>query len=237
VTLAVSVVMPAFNEAEILETSVVDVVEGLRAEARSFEVVVCQNGSTDATLTLAHALAEKFPEVVVESSDVADYGLALKGGLLAARGDAVVNFDVDFYDLAFLDAALARIDVGNGPAIVVGSKRVAGAHDDRAWYRKLVTATFAFLLRTLFGLRVSDTHGMKAMRRADVVPIARACRFGKDLFDTELILRAERVGLRVEEIPVTVVERRPARTSIFRRVPRTLAGLVRLRIALWRDRA
>jgi len=237
VTVAVSVVMPAFNEAEILETSVVDVVEGLRAEARSFEVVVCQNGSTDTTLTIARALAEKFPEVVVESSGMADYGLALKAGLLAARGAAVVNFDVDFYDLAFLDAALARIDADNGPAIVVGSKRVAGAHDDRAWYRKLVTATFAFLLRTLFGLRVSDTHGMKAMRRADVVPIARACRFGKDLFDTELILRAERGGLRVEEIPVTVVERRPARTSIFRRVPRTLAGLARLRIALWRDRA
>src|SRR5262245_41882298 len=210
--------MPAFNEAEILETSVVDVVEGLRAEARTFEVVVCQNGSTDTTLRLAHALAKKFPEVVVESSDVADYGLALKAGLLAARGDAVVNFDVDFYDLAFLDAALTRIDAENGPAIVVGSKRVAGARDDRPWYRKLVTATFAFLLRSLFGLGVSDTHGMKAMRRADVVPIARACRFGKDLFDTELILRAERVGLRVEEIPVTVVERRPARTSIFRRV-------------------
>jgi hypothetical protein len=65
--------------------------------------------------------------------------------------------------------------------------------------------------------------------------IARQCRFGKDLFDTELILRAERAGLHTAEIPVTVVERRPARTSILRRVPRTLSGLVKLRVALWRD--
>src|SRR5262249_59931114 len=99
--------MPAFNEAEILETSVVDVVEGLRAEARTFEVVVCQNGSTDTTLGLAHALAEKFPQVVVESSDVADYGLALEAGVLAAPRGAGVNFDGGFFHLAVFDAPLA----------------------------------------------------------------------------------------------------------------------------------
>ncbi len=76
---------------------------------------------------------------------------------------------------------------------------------------------------------------MKAMVRAAVAPIAQVCRFGKDLFDTELILRAERAGLRVVEIPVDVAERRPARTSIVRRVPRTVVGLVQLRVALRRD--
>jgi hypothetical protein len=63
------------------------------------------------------------------------------------------------------------------------------------------------------------------------------CRAGPDLFDTELVIRAERAGLRVEEIPVTVVERRPSRTSILGRVPRTLVGLARLRVALRRERA
>ena len=59
---------------------------------------------------------------------------------------------------------------------------------------------------------------------------------GQDLFDTELILRVERAGLRTAEIPVGVTELRPARTSIMKRVPRTLLGLVKLRIALFRDR-
>lgn len=232
----VSVVMPAFNEAEILERSVGEVVDGLRARDVAFELVIVENGSTDGTLALAEELAQKSPEVRVERILDADYGRALRAGLLAATGVAIVNFDADYYDLDFLQKAVERVTPDDGPAIIVGSKRAKGAHDTRPPLRKLVTWTFTTLLRVVFGLRVSDTHGMKAMRRAAVEPFARRCQFGKDIFDTELILRAERAGLRTDEIPVPVVELRPARSSILRRVPRTLLALVKLRIALSRDR-
>ncbi len=162
----------------------------------------------------------------------ADYGAALRAGLLGARGDVIVNFDVDYYDLDFLAQAVACVREPDGPAIVVASKRVPGARDERPLPRRLVTRGFGMLLHTGFGLGVSDTHGMKAMRRVDVEPLARECRFGVDLFDTELILRAERAGLAVGELPAHVEERRPARTSIWRRVPRTVWGLVRLRVAI-----
>ncbi len=234
--LAVSVVMPAFNEAEILESSVRAVVDGLRTRDRRFELIVVENGSTDDTAAIADALASAEPEVRTEHCADADYGRALRTGLLAARGEAVVNFDADFYDLAFLSAAVDRVLAPEGPAIVVGTKRGEGASDERGTLRKLATATFSALLRFGFGLHVSDTHGIKAMRRAAVEPYARVCTSGQDLFDTELILRVERAGLRTAEIPVLVTELRPARTSILTRVPRTLRGLVKLRIALSRDR-
>jgi len=79
---------------------------------------------------------------------------------------------------------------------------------------------------------VSDTHGMKALNLAVLRPAVQACRNGSDLFDTELVIRVERSGYRVTEVPVTVAERRPSRTSIARRVPRTLLGLARLRRTL-----
>jgi hypothetical protein len=97
-----------------------------------------------------------------------------------------------------------------------------------------VTFGFAAVLRVGFGLRVSDTHGMKALDRKRVLTLAEVCRSDGELFDTELILRAERAGAGVEELPVTVSERRPSRTSITRRAVRTLAGLARLRVALAR---
>lgn len=225
-----SVVLPAHNEAEILATTVAEVTDGLRERGTAFEVLIVENGSTDRTMALATELADTHREVVALTNPAADYGLALRRGLLEARGAVVVNFDVDYYDLGFLDQAMTL--VGGGAGIVVGTKRAAGSEDTRPIPRRLVTWAFASLLRVSFGLKATDTHGMKAMDRARVVPLAERCRLGTDLFDTELVLRAERAGLVVAEVPVRVEERRPARSPIARRVARTLLGLRQLRLAL-----
>jgi glycosyltransferase involved in cell wall biosynthesis len=230
-----SVVMPAHNVAEFLEQSIADVVTGLRARGDGFELIVVENGSTDGTLDVARCIAEQTPEVRVRTFPSPDYGEALRTGILASTGEIVVTFDVDFYDLEFLDQALARLRSDNGPAIVIASKRAAGTRDLRPWPRRSVTAVFTIILRVGFGLRASDTHGMKAMRRRTVEPIARRCHFGTDLFDTELVLRAERAGVAIAQLPVSVEERRPSRTPIWRRVVRTLVGLARLRIMLTRE--
>jgi hypothetical protein len=233
---ALTVVLPAHNEAAMLEEAVREVVDGLRERGRPFEVVVVENGSSDDTAAIAIRLAGENPELRALSLPEPDYGRALRAGLLAAVGDVVVNFDVDFCDLDFLDRAVPMVEAPGGPAVVVGSKRIAGSDDTRGWQRRLVTGVFSTLLRVGFGLSVSDTHGVKAMRREAVAPLARHCRFGQDLFDTELILRSERAGQRTGEIPVEVVEKRPARSSIRARIPRTVKGLVALRLALWRER-
>jgi glycosyltransferase involved in cell wall biosynthesis len=233
---SISVVFPAYQEEEYLPTAVEHVVQGLRQRGVTGQVIVVENGSRDRTFEVAKELSKTYPEVLALQNDAADYGLALKRGLLAATGEFVVNFDVDLYDLHFMDIAISTIAAPDGPSIVVGSKRGDGAFDQRHWTRKFVTAVFSNLLRLGFGLQVSDTHGMKAMRRASVVPFANQCLFGVDLFDTELILRCERGGLKTGEVPITVEEHRPARTPIASRILRSLRGLAKLRIALWRER-
>ena len=233
----VSVVMPAHNEAGYLASSVSCVIAGLRARGIAGEVIVVENGSTDTTLALARELATADESIVVTSLTRADYGAAMRRGILMARGEMVAIFDVDYFDLDFLDQALPVLrDAGHGdpPALVVASKRAPGAHDTRSWARRAVTAGFAAILRHGFGLHVSDTHGMKVMRRDVVVPVVRQCRNDTDLFDTELVLRLDRGGRVVAELPVTVKELRPSRTPIATRVARTLVGLVRLRIELGR---
>jgi glycosyltransferase involved in cell wall biosynthesis len=228
--------MPAHDEALLLEDSVGDVLRGLERMREPFELIVVENGSRDSTPEIAARLARDQPSIRTVTLPRADYGQAMRAGILAATGRVVVVFDVDYYDVGFLRAAIQRLDARRAaPAIVVGSKRAPGARDDRPWHRRAVTGILAWLLRLGFGLRVSDTHGMKAMRREAVEPVVRQCRSGRDLFDTEVVLRCERAGLGVEELPVTVAERRPSRSPIWRRIPRSLVGLLGLRIALWRE--
>jgi glycosyltransferase involved in cell wall biosynthesis len=227
--------MPAHDEAAFIGAAVREVAEGMRSRG-PFEIVVVENGSSDDTAEVAKALTQDIPELRVLSLGAPDYGKALRMGFLAAEGEIAAFFDVDYFDLGFLDRAVALIDGPGGPAVVVGSKRGEGALDTRPWPRRMVTLVFSTILKVGFGLSVSDTHGMKVLRRQPLIPLAEKCRFGTDLFDTELILRAERAGLKSDEVPVVVQELRPSRSSIAKRIPRTMANLVRLRIYLWKDR-
>lgn len=220
-------VLPAFNEEAFLGATVGELVDGLRARPIDFEILVVENGSTDQTRRVADELASRYAEVRAMSIARPDYGGALRHGFLEAAGDFVVNFDVDYFDLTFLDGAMEALRAGTS-VMVVAAKRGEGASDTRAWPRRLVTAVFATVLRRGFKLSVVDTHGMKAMRKASVAPLVAAVKSGTDLYDTELIIRVERAGLPVGAIPVVVEERRASRTSILRRIPRSLRGLGRL---------
>jgi hypothetical protein len=96
-------------------------------------------------------------------------------------------------------------------------------------FRRLATFGFNLLLRTILGSNVSDTHGIKAFRSVTTRPHAEAVASRKDLYDTELVIRMERAGARIVEVPVIVEELRPARSALIMRVPRTVRGLLAIR--------
>jgi glycosyltransferase involved in cell wall biosynthesis len=226
-TLSLSVVLPAHNELMLLGSTVLNLVMGMRHRLEHFEIIIVENGSTDGTLRLARTLAAQLSEVRVITIAKANYGSALFAGFQAARGVIVVNFDVDYYDFAFLDSATSAL-ARQGVAIVLASKRARGARDKRPILRRLLTAAFGTVLRVGLSLRASDPHGMKVLRRELLVDIVSACRLRGSLFDVEMILRAEQNELSIVELPATVIERRPPRTSIVRRSIESLVGLLRL---------
>lgn len=225
---SVSVVIPAYNEEEILRDTVRVVLAGLRElDLAFFEILLCENGSTDGTLALARELADEHEPVRVVAVDRPDYGAAMKVGFLMARGETIVNFDADYYDMEFLAKALAV----EGD-IVVAAKHVFGSNDARVLSRRIISRTFGAMVRGILGVQVTETHGMKLFHRATIDPLLPSVRSTKDLFDTELLARSEWSGLAIRELPITTKELRHSRSGILRRIPRTMWGLARMRLQL-----
>lgn len=227
-----SVVVPIYNEARIVQECLARMVADFRTLRVPFEVLACENGSTDGTPGLVDACRIAHPEVRVEHLEIADYGLALKRGMAAAKHDVVVIVNVDFWDLAFVRTAISRLGAFD---LVIGSKLARGAHDRRPLVRRLITRSFNAFLRFAFGFRGTDTHGVKVYRRVALESIIDQCITDQWIFDTEFVLRAERAGKRILELPVAVAEiRAPGYASLVKRAPRTLRNLLALRLSLWR---
>jgi glycosyltransferase involved in cell wall biosynthesis len=231
-----SVVLPSHNEIGLLGSTVTNLVAGLDDRKIPYEIIIVENGSIDGTLRLARLLSAQIPRVRVLTLPVGNYGAALFAGFVAARGRLVVNFDVDYYDFGFLDAAL-RAFSSSDAKIVLASKRAPGAKDRRPLTRRFLTAAFAAVLRALVQLEVSDAHGMKVLERESLAPIVDECVLRGSLFDVELVIRAMDSGITVTEIPAVVVERRPPRTSLRARSVESLLSTIRLRSVLRGERA
>ena len=221
-----SVVIPIYNEEELLASAVRALHARLGTLGRPFEILLADNGSCDSTYAIANELGRELRGVRVLRTPAPNYGRALRGGIEGAAGDVVACDEIDLGDIGFYARALPLIEAG--AHLVVGSKRHRESVDDRPWVRRAGTALMTSLLRLTLGFRGTDSHGLKMLQREPLLPIVRACRVDHDLFASELVIRTARAGLDVRELPLALHEIRPPSVHLWRRVPRVLRDIVRL---------
>jgi glycosyltransferase involved in cell wall biosynthesis len=221
-----SVVIPVFNEEAILETAVRALTARLDKAGLDHELILAENGSTDRTAEIAEVLAAELDAVRTLHTGAANYGLALKEGIRAARGEWVVCDEIDLGDLNFYHRAIEEL--AHGADMVIGSKRHPESMDGRPWLRRRGTAVINGLLRLTLDFKGTDTHGLKAFKRERLLPVVEACTVEHNLFASELVIRAGLMGLEVREIPLKLKEIRPPSVGLLRRVPHVLTDLARL---------
>jgi glycosyltransferase involved in cell wall biosynthesis len=222
----ISIAIPVYNEAIIVRDAALELCRRLDALGWDYELILSENGSRDGTQAIIAHLASENPRIRALSGGEPNYGRALKTAILEARGAEVICDEIDLCDVEFYQRALPLL--ASGADLVVGSKAMKGANDARPLIRRAATRIITLLLRLATGFRGTDTHGLKAFRRDRLVDVARACVVERDLFASEFVIRAQRMGRDVREIPIALQEKRPPSTHLLRRVPRVLKGLIKL---------
>jgi len=228
------VVVPVFNEERDLGPCVRRLHEHLTDSfPYRFRITIADNASTDDTARLAAALAEELPDVVVVHLAEKGRGRALHAAWSASDAPVLAYLDVDLStDLAALSPLVAPLVSGHSD-LAIGSRLARGARVVRGPKRELISRGYNLLLRGALATRFSDAQcGFKAIR-ADVA--AKLLPHVSDtgwFFDTELLVLAERTGLRIHEVPVDWVDDPDSRVDIVATAIADLKGIARLGRAL-----
>ena len=224
-------VIPVYNEEAVLERAIVRAHDYLDAEFPfSYRLTVADNASADRTLAIAARLAARMQDVRVLHLDAKGRGRALKAAWSQSDAVVVAYMDVDLSTrLSALGPLVAPLLTGHSQ-LAIGSRLAHGAHVERSAQRTVISRSYVLLLHALLGLKASDAQcGFKAIRTdvaRDLLPLVRDDGW---FFDTELLILAERAGLRIHEVPVDWVEDPDSSVDIVDTAVKDLQGIARVR--------
>ena len=228
--------VPVRNEERDLAPSIRRLVSYLRESFPfSARITIADNGSTDATWAIASRLARELPEVRAVHMDLPGRGRALRAIWAESDAEVLAYMDVDLStDLNALLPLVAPLLSGHSD-LAIGTRLARGSRVIRGPKRELISRSYNVLLRTLMGARFSDAQcGFKAIRRDQARALLPLTQDTGWFFDTELLVLAERAGLRIHEIPVDWVDDLDSRVDIVATALADLRGMARLGVGFAR---
>jgi glycosyltransferase involved in cell wall biosynthesis len=231
------VVIPVYNEEETLARSVLRLHHFLSQELPySWTITIADNASVDATPEIAQALAGDLPHLNVVRLEQKGRGRALRAAWSRSHARVVAYMDADLStDLRALLPLVAPLFSGHSE-IAIGSRLLRSARVHRGFKRELISRSYNRLLHGVLHARFSDAQcGFKAVRAdalRDLLPIIRDESW---FFDTELLVLAQRRGLRIHEVPVDWIDDPDSSVQILATALEDLRGVVRLAFRSRRD--
>jgi glycosyltransferase involved in cell wall biosynthesis len=232
-----SIVIPCFNEEARIGETLRRATDYLSANAPTSELIVVNDGSTDATAAIARERlnSAKIATRLLENFPNRGKGAAVRSGLLAAREPIGLFSDADLSTPLEETPKLIELIANDQVDIAFGSRALdrslIGIH--QPWRREQGGRVFNLLVRVATGLPFWDTQcGFKAFRLDVCRPILEAARVNGFAFDVELLFLAHRAGLRIREIPVRWNHAEGSKVSFFRDSLRMLREVITLRTRL-----
>jgi glycosyltransferase involved in cell wall biosynthesis len=225
----VDIVVPVLDE-HVLARSIRRLHDHLRDQMPfHWRIVIADNASTDETPRIAAALAAELTGVEVLRLPLRGRGRALRAAWLGSDAEVVCYMDVDLStDLRALLPLVAPLVSGHSD-VAIGTRLHRGSQVVRGARRELISRSYNRLLRVTLGARFSDAQcGFKAMRTSAARRLLPAVRDDSWFFDTELLMLAQREGLRIHEVPVDWIDDPDSRVDVVRTALEDLRGIGRL---------
>ncbi|MEV4574028.1 bifunctional glycosyltransferase family 2/GtrA family protein [Nonomuraea jabiensis] len=229
-TRLVEVVVPVYNEQRALRGSITRLQAYLTGNfPYGFRITIADNASTDNTWQLATELARELPHVRAVHLDEKGRGRALRRVWSQSEADVVSYMDVDLStDLDAFLPLVAPLLSGHSD-LAIGTRLARASRVERGPKREFISRSYNLLLRSVMGAGFSDAQcGFKAVRTEIAQALLPGVEDEQWFFDTELLLLAERHGLRIHEVPVDWVDDPDSRVDIIQTALDDLRGLARV---------
>ena len=214
----VSVVLPAYNEAEKLEGAVTKISQALKETGYRYEIVIAEDGSVDGTAERAEELAQKLSYVRhIHREKRLGRGTALNNAFRQCNGEVLVYMDLDLAtDLKSLKPLVEAIMV-EGYDFSTGSRMLPESKVERSLRRSISSKTYNFLVRHMLGSKLMDHQcGFKAFKREPLLRLLDEVEATHWFWDTEIMVRAYRHGYRIKEIPVEWKSGKDTKVNLFK---------------------
>lgn len=204
----ISLVLPAYNEVKRLENTVRIIENELKKLNKDFEIIIAEDGATDGTDKLAERLVREHSHLKHFHSDKRlGRGMALRRAFRESNGDILVYLDVD---LATDPIHISKLinEIEKGADISTGSRLMKGSITKRNIERRVLSKVYNSLVRLFLNSKLSDHQcGFKSFKRETVLPLLDEVNNNHWFWDTEILVRAQKRGLKVTELPVKWYQR------------------------------
>ncbi len=228
----ISLVIPAYNESGIIMDTIQTVSARLAELTAEYEVLIVDDGSTDGMARLVEHCGDSRVRLEGYTPNHGK-GRAVRTGMLAARGDLILCTDADLaYGVDVFAGLLERLRTGEAD-LVIGSRRMDGTgYQNYPPLRIFMSKCFGLLSHMISGLPYDTQCGIKAYRRQAAQAIFSRCTTDGFSFDFEVLMRADKLGLKVEQFPVSVINFRESKVNVIRDSARMFRDVFRIRRAV-----
>lgn len=224
-----SLVVPAYNEASIIENTIETLLSYLDRHFLDYELIISDDGSTDETKTIAEGIANPRLRCVGHIPNKGK-GAAVRDGIMAATGHVVAYTDADLaYGIDVIEQMAEQIEL-EGVNLVIGSRKLhPEGYANYPPLRLIASRCFSFMTGLLAGFQYDTQCGLKAYTASAARQIFSRCETDGFAFDFEAMMVAVRLGYTVGQLPVKIENHRMSKVHVFKDSIKMFGDVIRIR--------